>query len=161
MSEPLPDTSRRELLHRATLGVTGGVTAAIGACALRRFLDPPVREVTEATVLRLSESELNSLVPGTTCERRIGTRTLRLSCLKRGEVRRADLFETGIVTEDRVIFALDTRCPHLGCAVVPDEATGLLRCPCHHSLFDFDGTRREGPAPGNLELFPVAGTVTD
>ena len=32
--------------------------------------------------------------------------------------------------------AYSSKCTHLSCAVIPDVTAGVLRCPCHHGLFD-------------------------
>ena len=44
------------------------------------------------------------------------------------------------------LFAVDIRCPHLGCQLTwnPDEKT--WDCPCHGSRFDYHGNLLEGPA---------------
>jgi cytochrome b6-f complex iron-sulfur subunit len=42
------------------------------------------------------------------------------------------------------LYAISTRCPHLGCTV-ERQATGF-QCPCHGSQFTLDGQLRRGPA---------------
>jgi len=39
-------------------------------------------------------------------------------------------------TTEQDFVAYDARCTHLSCAVLPDVAAGVLRCPCHHGFFD-------------------------
>ncbi len=46
--------------------------------------------------------------------------------------------------------ALDGRCPHEGCPVGPDAATGGFRCPCHGGSFTATGSVSGGPAPRGL-----------
>lgn len=41
-----------------------------------------------------------------------------------------------IRTAASAFVAYGARCTHLSCAVLPDVAAGVLRCPCHHGLFD-------------------------
>lgn len=42
-----------------------------------------------------------------------------------------------LVRQGRETFlAYGSKCTHLSCAVLPDVAAGVLRCPCHHGLFD-------------------------
>jgi nitrite reductase/ring-hydroxylating ferredoxin subunit len=44
-------------------------------------------------------------------------------------------------------LAFHQKCPHLGCAVVPDEARKQLLCPCHNGCFDAaTGRPLSGPA---------------
>lgn len=52
--------------------------------------------------------------------------------------------------ENQRLFAVDIRCPHLGCQLEwnPDERS--WDCPCHGSRFDRFGTLLSGPAQENL-----------
>lgn len=61
-------------------------------------------------------------------------------------------------TEDGV-QALYWKCVHLGCTVPWIAAEGQFICPCHGSVFDYNGSRVSGPAPHALDAFPV--TVND
>jgi cytochrome b6-f complex iron-sulfur subunit len=49
-----------------------------------------------------------------------------------------------VIREAGEIYALDLRCTHLGCtvSVTPRE----LVCPCHGSVFDWQGNVVRGPA---------------
>ncbi len=49
------------------------------------------------------------------------------------------------------VAALDSTCPHTGCAVEWDEGTTQFRCPCHRSAFSASGERLSGPAPRGLD----------
>ena len=51
------------------------------------------------------------------------------------------------------LYALATRCPHLGCTV-ERQAAGF-RCPCHGSEFAPDGQVRRGPATANLSYLKL------
>ena len=46
-------------------------------------------------------------------------------------------------------------CTHGTCDVEWAEDLGLVRCPCHNSLFDWDGTVLQGPAERALASFTV------
>jgi len=52
------------------------------------------------------------------------------------------------------IAAVSAICSHLGCTVLP--AAGMLRCPCHASVFDLTGGFLEGPAGTGLIRYVVA-----
>ena len=50
-------------------------------------------------------------------------------------------------------------CPHLGCKVHYDAAASRFVCPCHHGVFDKNGTAVSGPpaeSGKNLKRFEVA-----
>ena len=49
--------------------------------------------------------------------------------------------------------ALSPICTHLGCQV--RKTRYALRCPCHGSVYDFDGRVTEGPAKESLTVYPV------
>ena len=51
-------------------------------------------------------------------------------------------------------WAISTVCTHLGC-IVKQEGAGFA-CPCHGSLFKFDGAVTKGPAPKALPWLAVS-----
>jgi len=55
------------------------------------------------------------------------------------------------------LYAISTRCPHLGCTV-ERQASGF-QCPCHGSQFALDGALRRGPATRPLSYLKL--TVSD
>lgn len=57
-------------------------------------------------------------------------------------------------TEDGV-EALYWKCVHLGCTVPYIENRGLFICPCHGSVYEYNGSRISGPAPRAMDLMPV------
>lgn len=66
-------------------------------------------------------------------------------------------------TEDG-IEALYWKCVHLGCTVPWNEGEQKFHCPCHGSVFEYNGTRIAGPATRALDLMPTTvgedGSVT-
>ena len=56
--------------------------------------------------------------------------------------------------EHGTVFAVSTRCPHLGCQLEwnPDEKS--WDCPCHGSRFDYRGVLLDNPAQTSLASFP-------
>ena len=52
---------------------------------------------------------------------------------------------------DGTVYAVDIRCPHLGCQLEwnPDEKS--WDCPCHGSRFDFCGELISGPAQSDIK----------
>lgn len=56
-------------------------------------------------------------------------------------------------TEDG-IEALYWKCVHLGCTVPWVEGEHHFHCPCHGSVYEYNGTRIAGPAARALDLFP-------
>jgi Rieske Fe-S protein len=52
--------------------------------------------------------------------------------------------------EDQIL-AYSQLCTHLSCAVIPEMAAGVLRCPCHEGFFDMaTGRNIAGPPPRPL-----------
>lgn len=60
-----------------------------------------------------------------------------------------------IVHTDDGIEALYWKCVHLGCTVPWNEGAGEFHCPCHGSVFEYNGTRIAGPATRALDLMPT------
>jgi len=55
----------------------------------------------------------------------------------------------------RQIYALSTRCTHLGCITLWQEGEQKFKCPCHGSGFYPDGINFEGPAPRPLPRYAI------
>lgn len=55
--------------------------------------------------------------------------------------------------------AISSTCTHLGCQV--RKTRYALRCPCHGSMYDFEGQVLNGPAQHPLTVYPVevSGTI--
>jgi cytochrome b6-f complex iron-sulfur subunit len=51
--------------------------------------------------------------------------------------------------------ALYQKCPHLGCKVPWDPASGEFKCPCHGSVYNVIGEYQAGPAPRGMDRFPI------
>lgn len=52
--------------------------------------------------------------------------------------------------------ALYQKCPHLGCKVPWEAASGEFKCPCHGSVYNLIGEYQSGPAPRGLDRFPIS-----
>ncbi|GAC1659423.1 MAG: hypothetical protein NVS9B12_12570 [Vulcanimicrobiaceae bacterium] len=46
-------------------------------------------------------------------------------------------------------------CPHLGCYYNYDAAQNKFLCPCHGSVYTFEGAHISGPAPRGLDPLPL------
>jgi cytochrome b6-f complex iron-sulfur subunit len=57
------------------------------------------------------------------------------------------------------IQALYWKCVHLGCTVPWIAGRHQFVCPCHGSVYDYNGSRISGPAPRAMDAMPV--TVND
>jgi Rieske Fe-S protein len=56
-------------------------------------------------------------------------------------------------TSERSVVAYSQKCTHLSCAVIPDVAAGVIRCPCHEGIFDLaTGRPMAGPPRRPLAL---------
>ena len=56
------------------------------------------------------------------------------------------------------LMALYTQCPHLGCTVPwhgPPESPNAFQCPCHGSMYNYEGERTGGPAPRPMDYMAV------
>lgn len=64
-----------------------------------------------------------------------------------------------LVHTDDGVQALYWKCVHLGCTVPWISGQGEFICPCHGSVYEYNGSRVSGPAPRALDAMPV--TVND
>ncbi len=56
------------------------------------------------------------------------------------------------------LLALWWKCPHLGCTVPwvgPADSLHAYQCPCHGSMYDYNGVRTGGPAPRPMDLMKL------
>ncbi len=60
-----------------------------------------------------------------------------------------------LTKEGDAVVALSWKCPHLGCRVPWCDSSQEFECPCHGSIFNRVGERREGPAPRGMDRFAV------
>ena len=58
-----------------------------------------------------------------------------------------------IIREGEKIYAVSLVCTHLGCTV--SATAGELVCPCHGSIFDWNGNVIKGPADRPLRQYRV------
>ena len=58
-----------------------------------------------------------------------------------------------IFSDSDGIYAISSRCTHLGCTIIFKNSEGV--CPCHGSVFGKDGVVVKGPARENLAWFLV------
>jgi len=56
---------------------------------------------------------------------------------------------------DGEILALSSACPHLGCSIDYEATDDTFRCPCHKSVFERSGDKRDGPSKRGLDPFEV------
>ncbi len=56
---------------------------------------------------------------------------------------------------DPRLTVLSPVCPHLGCEPQWDKGKKLFICPCHHSVYQINGNRIDGPAPRPMDQLPV------
>ena len=61
---------------------------------------------------------------------------------------------------ERTFVAYSQNCTHLSCAVVPQVADGVIRCPCHEGIFDL-ATGRPLAGPPRRPLARVTLDVRD
>lgn len=58
-------------------------------------------------------------------------------------------------TQDGLV-ALYWKCPHLGCTVPWVASETQFHCPCHGSIYSYDGTLIGGPAPRSMDYMAVS-----
>jgi cytochrome b6-f complex iron-sulfur subunit len=61
-----------------------------------------------------------------------------------------------IVRNEDGVQALYWKCVHLGCTVPWVSGQKRFICPCHGSVYLYDGTRESGPAPRALDAMPIS-----
>ncbi len=60
-----------------------------------------------------------------------------------------------LIHTEEGLLALYWKCTHLGCTVPWNEGEQRFHCPCHGSIYLYNGVRVAGPAPRPLDLMPI------
>lgn len=132
-SDAAPETSRRDFLKIAWLGL-GGLALTESCLISVAFLVPRVGEGEFGGVITagpVAEFPNNSVTP-----------------FIQGRFYLSRLADGGFL-------ALYRKCTHLGCSVPWVASDNQFLCPCHASAFDQQGNVLNPPAPRALDLFPV------
>ena len=131
------DISRRNVLQ---YGVAIGAVSACGGCIPGGSKKADVVAESVGNTLRLSETESAQLLEPDS------------SLLVGFEGDRDKILL--VHTSDR-LYAVSSRCTHLGCDVAYDKASGRIVCPCHNSQYALDGSNLNGPAKRPLQRYEV------
>ncbi len=125
-------TSRRSFTRNAALGAVGIVTAQIGAGFV--WLLWPNQTGAFGSVITVAAANVPE--PG-------------------GEPFRWTPGQFYLVHTDDGVEALWWKCVHLGCTVPWISGDEQFICPCHGSVYAYNGSRISGPAPRALDAMPV------
>jgi len=161
MMADLPDMERRSALRRIGGIVVGVIGSALGAALLAPALialsDPlwrrrrqglagprvPVAQVDEIPDLDAGAAPLRAQVVAS---------GLRDAWNRLDSARLGSVF---LGKRQGSLTCLSATCPHAGCGIDFDEKQRQFICPCHNSSFAIDGTRRDGPAPRDMDRLDV------
>lgn len=160
---------RRRFLRRSTL-VVGGISLAIGGAGALALLYPSLTGQHGSTL----DAGLKALFPAATPD----VLHLNQAGVFYHEPARAFLIhlakETSYLIEGKVLLdrlsdewlthdsdgsywlALSRRCTHLGTTVVFYNQCLSFKCPSHGSHFHCDGEYLDGPAPRDMDRFPLS-----
>ena len=131
------------------LAVMTGLPAAIAA---RFALDPALRRREGGAAEPVRVADLDA-VPDDGTPRAFPVRADRVD----GWNGAKDV-EVGVVflrkAEDGVV-AWNARCPHLGCLIEYKRQEGHFLCPCHSSVFEPSGERRNDVSPRDMDTLPA------
>jgi thiosulfate dehydrogenase [quinone] large subunit len=151
----------RDRTRRALLGGIAGLAGliALGSAALARGTKPAAKQT--ALSANREDPDPTSNGAATTSTPPGGEPIVAASAVPVGGAVRAMDPKTGaeifvLQLEADTFTALDSTCPHQGCAVsFISKASGFV-CPCHDSTFDATGAVTRGPAVTGLAKVPVA-----
>ncbi len=138
MAEQGASETRRSFFTAATLAL-GGVVGAVLAVPLVRYLFFPVGRKVVTT--------------GPPVQVAIVAAQQRDAWVARDKVAVGSVWLRK--DESGHVVAFSAVCPHLGCAIGYDGASGQYRCPCHKSAFDRKGEKQAGPAKRGMDPLPV------
>lgn len=145
---------RRDFHRLGTLVLGNAFALALAVPGLKYLLDPlsrrggggDIRALTRLGQLKVGEPQLFSI---------LSERQDAWVRYPREPVGSVWLIRQPDGAKERVI-ALASECPHLSCPVtLAADGKGFL-CPCHDSVFNLDGTRKNMVAPRGMDMLEVA-----
>lgn len=146
--------SRRDFLQEGLSIAIGGAVVAVPAVAGLVAWSDPLRRVTGVAGF-VKVATLDAL-PADGIPRRFAVVADKVDAWTR-----MPSVPVGAVylrrTAEKVIAALNTVCPHAGCAVDYQSARGCYFCPCHNSTFGVDGSINDpnSPSPRAMDSLEV------
>ena len=130
--------SRRDVLQ---FGVVAGTLSTCGGCAMLGARKADVVARQETGVLRLDEAPSAKLLqPETSLLVSLAEKSDKILVIR---------------ARDGGLYAVSSKCTHMGCDVGYDKNVGRIVCPCHRSEFALDGGNVKGPAKRPLRRYDV------
>jgi menaquinol-cytochrome c reductase iron-sulfur subunit len=143
MSAPVPERRRVVQLLASLLGL--GAAGLVTVPVLGTVLTPLLRKK-EGDGGLIEAGKVDDLVEG------LPKRVELIATVRDGWTT-----STGVVgavwllkKKDGSVSALSSVCPHSGCSIKL-ENKDTYSCPCHDSLFTFDGAPTKGPSPRSMD----------
>lgn len=150
-AHPVEDDSRRMFLKLGVHGLGAGVAAVTVAPAIAYLAFPLNHETTTGA---------SGFIPAARADR-----------FKEGEPVKVDLVSDKMDAWNRIeqikigsawvlkqggkLVAFSSVCPHLGCPIDCDTNDHKFKCPCHRSVFNYQGKVESGPAPRPMDELEV------
>lgn len=128
-----PKIARRGFLRNAALGAVAIILTQLGAGTVRLLW--PNKTGAFGTALTVPSNEVPEV---------------------NGEPYRNTAGKFYLVHTEDGLMALYWKCPHLGCTVPWEEGPHEFQCPCHGSIYAYNGERLGGPAPRPMDYMGVS-----
>ena len=141
------EASRRRVLVRVSVGLSGVVALCVGVPVLGFIVGPFLRRVPSRWrgVGKLEEFKIGETV---------SVEFENSSSLPwAGVTARSAAWLRRVSTEEFIAFSVN--CRHLGCPVRWVPGAELFMCPCHGGVYYKDGSVAAGPPPAPLKRYPV------
>lgn len=148
---PVEDDGRRLFLKLGVHGLGAGIAAVTAGPAIAYLAFPLAHDTTTGAHGFITVGRL---------ERFKGAAPVKVDLIsdKMDAWNRIEQVKVGsawVVHTEGKLVAYSTVCPHLGCAIDFEAASGKFKCPCHRSAFGQDGKVEEGPAPRPMDELEV------
>jgi Rieske Fe-S protein len=148
---PVDDEGRRLFLKLGVHGLGAGVAAVTAVPAIAYLAYPLSHDTTTGSGGYITAGRSEHFKEGVPVK--VDLLADKMDAWNR--VEQVKIGSAWVLNKGGKLIAYSSVCPHLGCAIDFESASGKFKCPCHRSAFGQNGAIEDGPSPRPMDELEV------
>jgi quinol---cytochrome c reductase iron-sulfur subunit, bacillus type len=148
---PVDDEGRRLFLKLGVHGLGAGVAAVTAVPAIAYLAFPLSHDTTTGSGGFITAGRAEHFKEGVPVK--VDLLSDKMDAWNR--IEQVKIGSAWVMNRGGKLVAYSSVCPHLGCAIDFESASGKFKCPCHRSAFGQNGAVEDGPAPRGMDELEV------